>query len=184
MSPNRRLTESEYTILGVIEDETSASGTIHGYDLHRALTDGVVATIIRIEPGMVYHYLKKLTRQGYIETTVIPQDGRPDRHEHTLNDQGRDALNAWISEPVETTRDLRLGFLLKVWFATQRDADLARRLVDDQAAIVQSLIERLQTQRASITDPADFRARVLDLRIAQNTAAESWLREMQQRTPS
>ncbi|MDQ3226199.1 MAG: PadR family transcriptional regulator, partial [Chloroflexota bacterium] len=91
-APSRKGPEraaSEYALLGLIAQ--TGSGEIHGYDLSRSFAEGALGRIIRLESGMLYHYLKKLARDGYITSRIERQSGRPDRQVHTLTADG-DAL--------------------------------------------------------------------------------------------
>jgi DNA-binding PadR family transcriptional regulator len=169
----------EYTLLGLI---AQAPGGIHGYDLTRTLTDGTIGEIIRLEPGMLYHYLKKLDRRGYITSTRERQAGRPDRHLHALTPEGTAAFDAWLAEPVTATREMRLDFLLKLWFARKIDRDRALALVRGQRATLEGMIASLDRQRANVPAmSADdrFARKILELRLAQNRAAVAWLDELE-----
>ncbi len=171
---------AECTLLGLIALAPAGPEGVHGYDLNRQVGEGALAEIIRLEPGMVYHYLKKLERFGLITTTVEQQTARPDRHLHVLTDEGRGRFDAWLAEPVQATRELRLEFLLKLWFARRLDAARANALVADQLAVVERLIASLRTQLARVDDASDdgrFARRVIELRLAQNEAARAWLEE-------
>ena len=67
--PSRRQGDraaAEYALLGLIAE--APGHAIHGYDLVRAFADGVLGRIVRLESGMLYHYLKKLARDGLVTT--------------------------------------------------------------------------------------------------------------------
>lgn len=173
-----RLTPAEFTLLGMIAMTSGQTTAIHGYDLARQLTEGPIRQVIRIEPGMLYHYLKKLANRGYISTTTEPQEGRPDRHLHTLTPDGRATIDAWLAEPVNATREMRLDFLLKLWFARQLDATRAATLIRAQRDVLENLIASLEEQLAQIPDTTSddrFARKVIELRLAQNQAARNWL---------
>lgn len=164
---------TEATLLGLI-GQAEGDGPVHGYDLQRQLAESALGRVIRIEPGMLYHYLKKLARRGLITAEVATQDGRPARHLHTLTTEGRDALAAWLAEPVATTREIRLEFLLKLWFARQRPG-AAAALVLAQLAMIDRHITSLEAQIAALEDGDRFGADVLGLRLGQNRAIRDWL---------
>lgn len=181
MRARDRLGAAEFTLLGLIAMAESPDGRIHGYDLNRQLTEGATGEIIRLEPGMLYHYLKKLARRGLIETTIVPQEGRPDRHVHEITAAGRDRFEAWIVEPVQATREMRLDFLLKLWFTRRLAPERMPRLVEDQREVLAGLVTSLEAQRARRQgESADdrFAWKVIDLRLAQNHAAIAWLDDL------
>jgi DNA-binding PadR family transcriptional regulator len=167
---------AEFALLGMIA--RTPGGEIHGYDLSRMFSSSALGKIVRIEPGMLYHYLKKLARTGYITTRVEQQSGRPDRQVHTLTREGEEALRTWMSAPVSSTREIRLDFLVKLYLLQRLDPAQADALVRNQRRIMRERTTRLQAQ-VDDAQPADpdntFGDMVLRLRLSQTLAALSWL---------
>lgn len=169
-------TTVEYALLGLIAIQGNAE--IHGYDLGRALADGVIGQVVRVEPGMLYHYLKKLSKSGLVSTRVEPQAGRPDRQLHALTPEGLTALATWLAAPVRSTREIRLEFLLKLYFSRQLDPAQARRLVQGQLTLMRDRVHRLDEQLCTTypeTPDNLFGATILELRHGQTSAALTWL---------
>ncbi len=167
---------AEFALLGTIA--RTPGGEIHGYDLSRMFSGSALGKIVRIEPGMLYHYLKKLARNGFITTRVEQQSGRPDRQVHTLTDEGKAALRRWMSDPVTSTREIRLDFLVKLYLLQRLDPAQADALVRNQRRIMRERGNRLQAQvdDAQPDDPDNaFGDMVLRLRLSQTLAAVSWL---------
>jgi PadR family transcriptional regulator, regulatory protein AphA len=172
---------AEHAILGLLA--LSESGVGHGYVLARQFSpDAQLGNVVRLEPGMVYHHLKKLERLGWV--TVVPDSGpgRPARRLFALSAAGRAELRRWLAEPVARTREIRLDFLVKLYLALQLDPALAVRLVNEQrqqcARLVESLSNRLrrsQVEEKQDVDTAKFGDMVLDMRLAQTRAALAWL---------
>jgi PadR family transcriptional regulator AphA len=172
---------AEHAILGLLA--LSESGRGHGYDLARQFSpEAPLGNVVRLEPGMIYHHLKKLERLGWV--TVVPESGagRTARRLFALSASGRHELRRWLAEPVARTREIRLDFLVKLYLALQLDPALAVRLVDEQrqlcARLVESLSNRLrreQVEEQHGVDTADFGDMVLDMRLAQTRAALAWL---------
>jgi DNA-binding PadR family transcriptional regulator len=169
-----RLGPAEHSLLGLLAE--AAPGGVHGYDLARHYSDGGLGEIIRLEPGMLYHHLKKLDRYGLITTEIIPQPDRPDRRIHTLAPAGRDLLERWLRAPVRATREIRLDFLLKLYFARRLDPGHRAALIRQQHRVLSDLATSLRAQLdAPANDPSDDRASVLRLRLLQTRAALEWL---------
>jgi PadR family transcriptional regulator AphA len=166
---------AEHAILGLLVlDE----GTGHGYDLARHFSDGQpLADVIRLEPGMLYHDLKKLAKTGWVTSTTEPQGNRPPRLVYKITPEGRKELKRWLQEPVARTREIRLEFLVKLYFARRLDPALATRLLTEQRETLNKLAESLANQLATEPEAADdpFSRLVLDLRLEQTRAALSWL---------
>ena len=165
-------------------NDGAGGGEGYGYDLARQFSAGQpLAEIIHLEPGMLYHHLKRLDRAGWISGSLEPQGSRPPRQIYRITAAGREELSRWLTEPVARTREIRLEFLVKLFFARRINPELASRLVAEQRETFRRLVASLTEQRASATQAeADDRSsdrtfvrEVLDLRLAQTRAALDWL---------
>ncbi|HYI24587.1 MAG TPA: PadR family transcriptional regulator [Thermomicrobiales bacterium] len=175
----------EYVLLGLLAIQPS--GEIHGYDLGRALSDGVIGQIVRVEPGMLYHYLKRLSRDGLLSTRVEAQVGRPDRQLHSLTAEGWNSLSTWLAAPVRSTREIRLEFLIKLYLSRQLDPSQARRLVFEQLNVMSARSQRLEAQiQATYPSTPDyvFGETILQLREGQTRAALEWLNSLPEASDS
>jgi len=170
MPPRER--PAEYAILGLLATEESGS---HGYDLARSFSDGEsLAEILRLEPGMLYHHLKRLERAGSVSQSTIQAGSRPPRQIYRLTESGSERLIAWLQSPVEHTREIRLDFLVKLYFARQLEPELAVRLIDMQLSTLRELRESLGQRESA--DP--FLTSVTELRQSQTDAAIRWLESL------
>jgi DNA-binding PadR family transcriptional regulator len=172
---------AEHALLGLLA--TSATGSGHGYDLARRFGAGApLGDVIRIETGMVYHHLKKIERLGWVSSETDTVAGRPARNVFVLTPAGRAELARWLSEPVAHTREIRLDFLVKLYFALHLDPGLATRLIAEQREICLRLIESLSERTRGDDGETEehrrerwFGEMVLDMRLAQTRAALDWL---------
>ena len=156
-------------LLGLLRDEPR-----HGYELAREFAaDTPLGEIVHLELSMLYALLKKLERDGLVRSIMQAQGPRPPRKIFTLTDEGHDALDHWLAEPVERTRDLRLEFLLKLYIARNAEPSLARHLIAAQHDVCERHISSLQDQIDAEED--SFRRLVLEMRKAQNVALLDWL---------
>jgi len=96
---------------------------------------------------MLYHHLKKMEKSGWVVSSVEQQSSRPARQVYDLTESGRAELNRWLSEPVKHTREIRLEFLVKLYFARRTDPDLAVALV---AGIAVGLVNGLLITKLGI----------------------------------
>jgi DNA-binding PadR family transcriptional regulator len=168
---------AEHAVLGLLYFE---EGGGHGYDLARHFGDDQpLGDVLKLEPGMLYHHLKKLARTGWVTVDVEPQGTRPPRQVYTLTDDGKIELLRWLREPVQHTRDIRLDFLVKLYFARLLDPALATDLIHGQLAKSREMESSLETRLAESNAPAnDFARQVLDLRLLQTRAAITWLESL------
>jgi DNA-binding PadR family transcriptional regulator len=159
----------EHAVLGLLSIEPR-----HGYELAKEFSpDTVLGDIVHLESGMLYAYLKKLERQGWVSAELEAQEARPARKVFALTEAGQEALQSWLSEPVDKTRDIRLEFLLKLYLLYQTQPERSAQLVEEQQVICRQFIESLETQINEETD--EFRTLVLEMRLAQNRALAQWL---------
>ena len=168
---------AEHAILGLLSLD---DGPGHGYDLARHFGEGQpLGSVMRLESGMLYHHLKKLERVGWVTSTVEPQGPRPPRQVYRITEAGQAELQRWLREPVAHTREIRLEFLVKLYFARRLDPDLATRLITEQREtcerLEQSLASRLATLESAADGEQSFSRLVFELRLAQTRAAIAWL---------
>lgn len=171
---------AEHAILGLLAE--SASGA-HGYDLARYFSgDEPLGAIVRLEPGMLYHHLKKLDRVGWVAATVEQQGLRPPKQVYRLTDSGRAELERWLTSPVERTREIRLEFLVKLFFAQRTNPSMMQELIGHQRETLQRNLASLDEQRQAMSAKNDvsevdraFTVKVLELRSLQTTSALEWL---------
>jgi DNA-binding PadR family transcriptional regulator len=177
---------AEYALLGLLWD-----GPQHGYELHRAFTgEQELGDICRLEQSQLYAFLKKLEHLGYLESTLEPQEGRPPRRMVGLTQKGRTAFRQWIEASVPRPRDVRLPFLLKLYFARTFGTKTILTLITRQIEACQVFVQKLQegapelASKISGSAPAgealkDFRVIVHQARIRQIEATIGWLEELQ-----
>lgn len=178
---DQRELPAEHALLGLL---SLAGGTAHGYDLARQFRrDQPLGEVIRLEPAMLYKHLKKLARLGWLTMTTEDQAPRPPRQICRLTASGEAELRRWLGEPVARTREIRLEFLVKLYFAMHLAPELALHLATEQRGVMLQLAKSLAEQRAALQVPANaapgddpfFQDLVLDLRLRQTQAAAEWL---------
>ncbi|MDQ2684001.1 MAG: PadR family transcriptional regulator [Chloroflexota bacterium] len=175
MPPRRRTHDqmpAEHALLGLL---AQAESSRHGYDLAREFAPGSeLGEVIRLEPGMLYHHLKKLERDGWVLSRQEVVDRRPARSVYSLTASGQAELERWMTEPVGHTREIRLEFLVKLYLALKTDPELARRLISEQIAT----LEEIEAERLATAPGEDFSSAVRALRVAQTRTALDWLRSL------
>jgi DNA-binding PadR family transcriptional regulator len=172
---------AEYAILGLLVGDEQGS---HGYDLARHFGAGQpLGEVLHLEPGMLYHHLKRLERGELVSSTAAQEGSRPPRQIYQITEAGRDELNRWLQSPVAHTREIRLEFLVKLFFAQRHRPAAATRLIRTQLETLRQVEQGLQAQRASAIEHAsdadqEFLQEVIALRLAQTGAAIAWLKSL------
>ena len=177
--PARRHEVAEYALLGLLRD-----GPAHGYRLAAAFQPrGWLGQILRLKMSLMYAYLHKLERQGWVAARGVSEDvGRP-RRDFAITPEGKTAFDRWVAEPVGATREVRLDFMVKLAFAIERDPGLAASLVARQVQEAGARLEGLRAQLAALdaTERDSMVSLVLSHRACLTEATLTWLAEVRDR---
>jgi PadR family transcriptional regulator, regulatory protein AphA len=161
----------ELALLGFMRQEP-----IHGYEIYHQLKGSPELRLIwRIKQSRLYAMLDRLEREGLIEVTLSPQMNRPPRKILRLSPAGRTVYLAWLVEPVAQPRDMRLVFMLKLYFARREGLIQARQLIQAQLARCQAWMNALDS---SEPDNDSYYIRLIqNFRRGQIEAMMDWLIE-------
>ena len=164
---------AEYALLGLLRE-----GPRHGYRLAAEFAaEGRLGVALRLKMSQMYAYLRKLERQGMLLAhDEADESAHRTRRVFTLTPAGARTFDAWLAEPVEATRDLRLAFLVKLAF-TLADPPAALALLDRQRAASASLLARLRGREDTGRERSTLARLALRRRILLTEAALAWLDE-------
>nr|HMN28567.1 PadR family transcriptional regulator [Caldilineaceae bacterium] len=86
----------------------------HGYELKRQF-DETVGKLWPVQQAQIYNNLRLLEKDGLIALdTRVEQENLPDRKNYRLTNAGQQELAGWLATPVETSRQLKDDFYLKL----------------------------------------------------------------------
>jgi PadR family transcriptional regulator AphA len=168
---------AEYAILGLLQTQS-----MHGYEMFHQFKHGILGEIVHLEMSQMYAFFKKLERLGYIEAELESQGTRPPRKVFHLTTAGRTTFFQWLSEPVVRPREIRILFLIKLYFIQQFRPRETTSLVQQQIVACQNFLNHLETRRPPNTETGDeafFEHVVLRGRIYQTRSLLDWLRELE-----
>jgi len=168
---------AEYAILGLLQSEP-----MHGYEMFQQFKDGTLGQIVHLEMSQMYAFLKKLERLECIEAQLEPQGPRPPRKVFHVTDKGRDTFFQWLLEPVERPREVRILFLIKLYFVQHYKPQEMVSLIERQILACQSFLDHLERKHRQHVDSGDglfFDHVVLRERIYQTRSLLDWLHELQ-----
>ncbi len=111
------LTLNDLVVLAVVDEEAT-----HGFALSRHLTPGSdLGRIVTLRRPQIYRAIDRLAAAALIEPVAVePGDAGPKRTIFTTTEAGRQALAAWLDQPVDHVRDLRVEFLAKLRLLERR----------------------------------------------------------------
>ena len=173
------LTPTAYAILGLLRERP-----MHGYEIARHFKpEEDLGQVMPADMSTIYTFLKDLQEHGLIHGVQVTVGARPPRKVFSLADDAEAFFLDWLRRPVARMREVRLDFLLKLYFAQQHGVAEARALMRAQLAACQNYLER-QKLHAQDVDPISFESLVLESKL---TAAESileWLHRIAARVAS
>ena len=186
---------AEYAILGLLHSQP-----MHGYEMFQEFRNSTLEEIVHLEMSQMYAFLKKLERLEYIEAELELQGPRPPRKIFHLTAMGRNIFFQWLGEPVVRPREIRILFLIKLYFVQQFIPKEMAPLVKKQIAACRNFLDHLeskhsqharhlsvlpmtlprgQDERRGARDDTFFEHVVLRGRIYQTRSLLDWLHELQ-----
>jgi PadR family transcriptional regulator AphA len=168
---------TELALLGFLAEQP-----VHGYELfHRMCDPHGPGAVWHIKQSQLYALLNRIEGEGLIVGEIQEQANRPHRRLYSLTQAGKQAFAAWLVEPVKHGRNIRIDFMLKIYFARQQNPSLAIPLIEAQKAACQKWLEMQQTRSARHLDGSlDDIAR--SFRASQLVSMIEWLDELHQET--
>ncbi len=164
---------AEYSMLGLLKERP-----MHGYEMYQQFESGTLGEIVHLEMSQLYAFLKKLERLGYIEAQLESQGARPPRKIFQLTAAGQELFLKWLPVPVEKPRDVRMLFLIKLYFAQRFLSAQVPALIERQLHACRHFLARLEVRHD--TANFSFEQVVLSSRIHQTRALIAWLEELHQ----
>jgi DNA-binding PadR family transcriptional regulator len=153
---------------------------MHGYEMFQQFESSTLGKIVHLEMSQMYAFLKKLERLEYIESQLEMQGTRPPRKIFHLTDVGHNIFMYWLTQPVEKPRDIRILFLLKLYFVQRCLPHKMIYLIEQEILACQRFLEHLESKQHAPHEEADFFDHVvLRSRIHQTRALLDWMRELQ-----
>jgi DNA-binding PadR family transcriptional regulator len=161
----------EFIMLGFIKQ-----APIHGYDLYKKLTEfDTIAHVWSIKQSQLYALLDRLEEDQLIRSEIILGDSRPNRKEYHLTPAGEQRFAEWLEKPVSHSRDIRIEFLAKFYFALRAGSSIALALLEAQEEVCLGWLH--QSQRSAENTPAvsEYGKMVFEYRIGQIQATLAWI---------
>ena len=165
------LTPSEYAVLGLLRQRPA-----HGYELQRQLSGKRgLARVCPVEPAMVYAILKSLSGLELIDGAWDNSE-YPPKAVYAATEEGDAVFQRWLRLPVSRMREVRLDFLVKLYFALKEDAELARSLMAEQIDYCREYEAQIEHEVAEV-EPGSFDAIVLGSKASAARLTGQWLEE-------
>lgn len=134
-------------VLGVVR----MYGRAHGYQVRRELLSWSADQWANVQPGSIYHALKRLAAEGLLEQVEIEQGKGPDRLAYTLTGEGEQEFQRDLRQRitnVEGSSSNAFGFSAALVFITALPRGLAVELLEYR-------LTQLEGQRANVAAVLD-----------------------------
>jgi len=133
----------QHAVLSLLSD-----GPSHGYELKNAFEQSVGPQWGPLNIGHLYQVLERLSREGMVTSTRVPQETRPERIVYEITEAGAAELTSWMAAPSPRTAGFRDDFFLKMVAAARtRDALVVEQVVARQRAFLLRELRNLQELR-------------------------------------
>lgn len=146
---------------------------LHGYEIYRRLNEmPELRAVWRMKQGRLYALLARLEEEGLLQATHEPQDNRPPRKVFHLTPTGETVFNQWLTEPVGLPREMRLDFMLKLYFAMWEDPSIITELLRRQQVVC---ADWLASQQKKDVAGSTYLAFVRRYRYGHIESIQNWL---------
>jgi PadR family transcriptional regulator AphA len=176
--PPAGLTPAEHAMLGLV-----FLGPRHGYEIAAHFgAEGDLGMVCQLPMSLLYAQLKRLESLGYIGGTTEMQTNRPPRRVYHITAEGEAEFWRWLDQPVGRIRDIRLDFLLKLFFSSRIPAHDTDDLLRRQVAACRDYLVTLEDRQAR-TPPDTFAHLVNQSRLTAARGTIAWLSDYLGRWP-
>lgn len=170
----------EHALLGFLRQSP-----MHGYEIHQRLSDpNGLGVVWHIKRSYLYALLTRLENENLIVIASLQaQDFRPPRKVFALTPLGEKAFLKWVQSPVAHGRDVRLNFLVKLFFARREGAQAVAHLLKRQRIACQNWLSQQEEAADRLREAQTYEWLVCQFRIGQLQAMLDWL-DICERTPA
>lgn len=115
-----------------------------GYDLKKNF-DQSVAHFWSATQSHIYKALENLEKEAFVESKIIPQEGRPNRKEYHITKSGRAELRRWVVTPLPLS-PTREAWLIQVFFSHTSSNEEIIALLQARAESIRKTLEAFHSQ--------------------------------------
>ena len=167
-------------ILGVVQ----WMQPVHGYDVRRELLSWSADKWANVQPGSIYHALRKLSEEGLLREVATEQVGtRPARTTYEITDKGRAEFRSLLRSSwweVASTPDPFMAAFSFLPFLSREEAAAALR---NRALQLQAGVKQLAAAMGSdwVADKPVYVSWMWELTMARAEAEIAWCEQIAQR---
>lgn len=161
----------DIALLGFLIDDEK-----HGYELFKDIADiADFGQIYSVKIGRLYSVLNRMETERFISSRVDSEGNRPPKKIFKINEKGLEAFNNWMSEPIQHGRDIRINFLVKLYFSREGGFFPLEELIKSQINECKSWLDFQDRKIEKIHDKEKFEYIVRQFRKSQIEGYINWL---------
>jgi PadR family transcriptional regulator, regulatory protein AphA len=165
---------TELALLGFLSEQP-----MHGYEIHQRMSDPQgLGQVWQLKQSQLYALLTKLKDDGNLAEEIQYQDSRPPRKLFHLTEQGIQTFRDWVESPVPHGREMRLDFLVKIYFARLSGTERVINLIEKQRAVCREWLTYQHDAKPGLSGPTEYEWFVRKFRAHQIQAMLDWLEEI------
>lgn len=166
-----------------------------GYDLKQTI-DSSSSHFWHAYHSQIYTTLRQIEKEGLVTSEIINEESRPERRVYTITEMGKEQFIYWLEKPMKTVSPIKEGFLVRLFFSGQRDAQsvinellMQRSLHEEVLAsyhLLQNTIPDHQHHKiiCNVENESKFWSFTLDMGIRFENMYIEWIDEVIQRIRS
>jgi DNA-binding PadR family transcriptional regulator len=167
---------TELALLGFLNEQP-----MYGYEIHQRMSDpGGLGQVWQVKQSQLYSLMGKLEEEGFLSCELHLQETRPARKIFHLTSAGTQVLLDWLHSPVEHSRDMRLDFLVKLYFIQKEGSEALNQSVQKQREVCQGWLKYQADHAPADQNPPLYEWYVRQFRTQQIQAFLAWLDQCQQ----
>ena len=173
------LSAAEYAIIGLLQQQP-----MHGYQIAREMAPNRgLGLICPLRLSNVYFLLGNLERRGRIAVDHRSQDAYPPKTVYKATPAGKRAFESWLRQPPARLREVRLDFLLKLYFLQDKASADMPELIEQQIDFCRRNLSEWETL-TSAAEPGSFDHLALQSKLSAARGTLDWLLAYRQRLSS
>lgn len=167
------MTQLELTVLGIIQKKPS-----HAYNVEKEIVEKGIRDRIKIGFSTIYSTLKKLEKNGLLESHFKPQENLPGRRVYSITYKGRQQFLEEIKRALSQPQPAAGLFETGLRFGEVLDRHEMKEALSLYDSELSRLIQAKVKELTSIDNPSAIERAMLSRPLSLWQAERKWTREL------
>lgn len=105
-------------------------GNMTGYELDKQFK-GSLHSFWQAQTSQIYRELNKMEKMDWLSSTIIPQEGKPNKKSYAITDLGNEEFLNWLTDiSSDEGMVIKQSFLMKIFFSVENSLDTNLEILD------------------------------------------------------